>query len=104
LVLISWLKSWITGISRAVEQELTQSKHSWFLCFSCTGWTVLRRLSKTRVKVLKLQPLHPCASHLLQSYSNGLKEIKVLCEEHPPRTFARECLMCELPMGCSVVP
>ena len=50
------------------------------------------------MKVLKDQPLHPIDSHSLQSYSNGRNEIKVLCEEHPPSTFARECLICEFPI------
>ena len=49
------------------------------------------------MKVLKDQSLQPIDSHSLQSYSNGRNEISVLCEEHPPRTFARECLICEFP-------
>jgi hypothetical protein len=48
--------------------------------------------------VLKSQPLQPMLSHIWQSYSKGRKEISVLWEEQPPSTFARECLMCELPV------
>jgi len=47
--------------------------------------------------VLKSQPLHPKLSHIFKSYSKGLNEIKVLCEEQPPRTLALECRICELP-------
>lgn len=47
--------------------------------------------------VLKSQPLHPKLSHIFKSYSKGLKEIRVLWEEQPPRTLALECRICELP-------
>jgi hypothetical protein len=59
-------------------------------CCSCTGWTVFRRLSRTRVNISKDQPLQPSCSHSLQSYSNGRNDIKVLCDEQPPNTLARE--------------
>jgi hypothetical protein len=52
------------------------------------------------MKVLNDQPSQPRDSQSLQSYSNGLKEIKVLCDEQPPRTLALECLICELPGQC----
>lgn len=32
------------------------------------------------------------------SWAKGRKDIRVLWEEQPPRTLARECLMCELPV------
>ena len=56
------------------------------------------------MKVSNDQPLQPRDSQILQSYSNGLKEMRVLWEEQPPSTFALECLMFEFPFGCSVVP
>lgn len=49
------------------------------------------------------QPLAPAASHSSQSEGRGLKEMRVLCEEQPPRTRARLCRMWELPRGCSTV-
>ncbi len=92
------LKSLMMGMSRAVEQDWTQSLQSWLRCRECTGWTVLRRLSNRRVKSSKDQFLQPRDSQTLQSYSKGRNEIKVLWEEHPPRTLARECRMCEFPI------
>jgi hypothetical protein len=53
-----------------------------------------------RIMVLKFHPLQPMLSHTWQSYSNGLKDIRVLWDEQPPRTFARECLICEFPEPC----
>lgn len=47
----------------------------------------------------KVQPRAPNDCHISISYLNGLKEIKVLCDEQPPRTFARECLIKELPIN-----
>lgn len=53
------------------------------------------------MKFLNDQPSQPRDSHNWQSYSKGLKEIRVLCEEQPPSTFALECRMCELPVRVS---
>jgi len=53
------------------------------------------------MKVLNDQPLQPNDSHIVQSNSKGLNEIRVLCEEQPPSTFARECLIFEFPIDMS---
>lgn len=49
------------------------------------------------MNVLKVHPLQPNDCHIWVSYSKGLKEMRVLCDEQPPSTLARECRMCELP-------
>ena len=58
---------------------------------------VFFNLSNAFINVGKVQPRAPKDCHISMSYLNGLKEIKVLCDEQPPRTLARECLIKELP-------
>ncbi len=74
-----------------------------FRSFSSTGTMLLRSRGKYASIGTAPQPLAPAASHSSQSDGSGLNAMSVLCEEHPPRTRARLCRMCELPRGCSVV-
>lgn len=90
LAAISRLKSWITGIDKAVEQDSTQSLQSWLRWREWTGCTVLRMLSRSRLKVSKDQPVQPRDSQMAVSWAKGRKEMRVLWEEQPPRTLARE--------------
>ncbi|GJC98195.1 hypothetical protein ColKHC_07021 [Colletotrichum higginsianum] len=84
------LKLCRTGMLRAEEHELTQSRQSSFWWRAWTGWTVLRSLFMRRMKSWKVQPLAPMDCQIFRSYSKGLKEMRVLCDEQPPRTLARE--------------
>ena len=46
----------------------------------------------------KDQPVQPRDSQMAVSWAKGRKEMRVLWEEQPPRTLARECRMCEFPV------
>lgn len=98
VLVISSLKLGSTGMFMASLQASTQSLQSALRWRAWTGWTVLRSLFMRRMKSLNSQPFAPRDSQIFRSYSKGRKEMSVLCEEQPPRTLARECRMCELPI------
>ncbi|CAM5684836.1 hypothetical protein STENM327S_08790 [Streptomyces tendae] len=97
------LKPSTRGTPSVCCAESTKSRAMALRSFSSTGTMLFFSRAKYASICTAPQPLAPAASHSSQSDGSGLKAMRVLCEEQPPRTRARLCRMCELPRGCSVV-